>query len=207
VAVSCAPPVVDSAATFMAGLVQLLSVLTFLDFFETWQSDSVEQDGEVAPVTHEVVSPKSKSPPTRKLSAPREKVVEQVAERDLLISDADCSPRLTRPLTKSSSDSKSEMSSNVGRPCWISVEKSKGATMVFFASESSSSIVDTAENSDVSVGLLVTPPTVRLRGSQKSKSCSDSAEGAYGGGDGDRDGHAEVVVDTKSPDSETCDWK
>lgn len=39
---------------------------------------------------------------------------------------------------------------------------------------------------------------MRFRGSQKSTSCSDATDRAYGGGDGDNEGHDSV--DRKSPE-------
>lgn len=126
-------------------------------------------------------SPKSSS--QAKLEWPREMASELA--RDRLGSDAEgwCSPpRLTRPFTKSSSDSRSDRSSKEGRPWGRDARSSsKGvlddvrmaeaevaAKLSPFSSSSLAPSVGSPENSGASVEL--TEPTVRFRGSQKSRS-------------------------------------
>lgn len=56
------------------------------------------------------------------------------------------------------------------------------------------------ENSGARVGLLVAPPTVRWRGSQKSRSWS-----RWGGGDGDSDGHETADEEDEEKEDEKED--
>lgn len=118
--------------------------------------------------------------------------------RDRLTWVEGASPRLTRPLTKSSSDSKSERSSNVGSPSGSWGLNSKDARdgigalindsplgSNFCSSSSAGQSEVRAENSGARVGFAV--PTVRFRGSQKSTSSEDT-DRAYGDGEGERDG-------------------
>lgn len=57
-------------------------------------------------------------------------------------------------------------------------------------------------NSGARVGLEEPEDTVRLRGSQKSTSCSDAIDRAYGVGDGDSDGQDAVDRSLAVPLSE-----
>jgi hypothetical protein len=66
------------------------------------------------------------------------------------------------------------------------------------------------EASGASVGLAEPADTVRLRGSQKSMSCSDETERAYGAGEGDREGHDDMrslVVLQKEAEVFSCDGR
>lgn len=103
--------------------------------------------------------------------------------------------KLTRPLTKSSSESRSENWSNDGRPwcgavnvkffawAWAALLKVSPASMNWCSSSSPAHNVGRAGNSAAALvrfeaaGEADAPEaTVRLRGSQKSKSCSEMTD-------------------------------
>lgn len=101
-------------------------------------------------------------------------------------------------MTKSSSESRSEKPSKVGKPC-VALNSKRLESGALVAStdnmkECSSSspeqrIGRVGKSTEREIDDLA-EPTVRFRGSQNSTSCSEVTERGYGDGDGERDGQA-----------------